>query len=244
MKSDDMRPFRTCPREMSMKRGMTGLVRISSRSNCTASAASWRAFKGSWWHHRTTENAPSGMGPAPWLTGFPPPAGEAWYWPEMRSLLRWSLCSSVSFFFLCRRLRWGRSSRACRAARALAASAPHASAASAGRGAPPAPSAGGSRWIASSAESCPPTPGMNSARKTHKRTRGRLTKFTTVGRGPMTTVVSRPRRNRRMPIRHRYAKNCLMSPNMNTIHNTFSKVWIMPASNEITAQTNPVASSR
>mmetsp|Transcript_80074 Transcript_80074/g.259392 ORF Transcript_80074/g.259392 Transcript_80074/m.259392 type:complete len:205 (+) Transcript_80074:882-1496(+) len=203
MKSEEKRPLHTWPSAISMKSGMTGFVMISNRSNCTAVAASCRAFTGTRFDQATHFQMPSGM------VACPPSAG-GFSVPARSSLLRRSFSSGVSFFLLWRMFRFGRSLSAARPARTVA-SAAGAAASSAG-----ASAGSGLRAL------------RMSSTKVQMRTTGKQTKCTTVGIGPMMMVVTSAMVPRMMPIRQRYKKNCLKIRKTKASQSTLSIVLKKP----------------
>mmetsp|Transcript_10391 Transcript_10391/g.25029 ORF Transcript_10391/g.25029 Transcript_10391/m.25029 type:complete len:204 (+) Transcript_10391:869-1480(+) len=201
---EDKMPFHTCPVATSMISGMTGLVKMRSRSNCIALAAACRAFTCSLWDHVTIFQRPSGIGFGfSWplaVTGAPELSSVAFTSSFTSSLFLVSLSSLLSFFFRCR--RWFRSlslSNLMLAVLGCCGSVFFSS-----------PETGGSSVFLLCCSSCLSCP-RSESRKTKIRMNGRKKKLTTVGIGPMTTVVMKPRTKRRMPIRHRYPPNCRRS---------------------------------
>mmetsp|Transcript_65278 Transcript_65278/g.183806 ORF Transcript_65278/g.183806 Transcript_65278/m.183806 type:complete len:249 (+) Transcript_65278:1252-1998(+) len=235
MNSEGKRPFHTWPKAISMKSGMTGFVRISSTSNCTAVAAACRAFTCSRCVHATHFQSVVGMGPAPWVPSLACPVASAP--PVSSSLLRRSFSSSVSFFFRCLRLRAGNSFSVATAMEAVELGAEDAPA-EAPAFFSPFPDAGASAPAAlPSAASGAAAPGSGlkparaSRRKTASRMTGRARKLMSVGSGPMMTVVTTASVPRMMPMRHRYMKNCLTSWKTKLSHRTLRIVLMMPFSN-------------
>mmetsp|Transcript_41358 Transcript_41358/g.95819 ORF Transcript_41358/g.95819 Transcript_41358/m.95819 type:complete len:227 (+) Transcript_41358:1055-1735(+) len=210
---------------MSMKSGMTGFVMISRKSNCTALAASCRALTGSRWDQFTHFQMFSGMGPAPCVGSLALGVAPSML-PESSSLLRRSLSSGLSFFLRCRRRAGASFATARIAVEGVAES---------GASAPRGSAVGSSAAVAASAFTAAGStsgtalmPGMASMKKAQRRMTGRTRKCTSVGIGPMTTVVTRATVPLIIPIRHKYKKNCLRILTRKASQSATCSVWKMP----------------
>mmetsp|Transcript_50471 Transcript_50471/g.127198 ORF Transcript_50471/g.127198 Transcript_50471/m.127198 type:complete len:253 (+) Transcript_50471:873-1631(+) len=252
MNSEEKRPFQTWPKAMSMKSGMTGLVRMSNKSNCTAVAAACLAFTGSRCDHATHLKMPSGIGPAPCVGSAapaappppaPPPLPRASALPARSSLFFFSFSSSVSRFPLL--LSKARLVPSCAAARfavlAVAASGLVLSS-------PPAVPVASATGAAAAATALVSTSGLKPLstlwQKTQSRTTGSATKCSSVGNGPMMTVVTRATLPRMTPKRHKYMRNCFNNLKTKASHKTLKSVLKKPASKVIKFHAKSQASPR
>mmetsp|Transcript_78995 Transcript_78995/g.189699 ORF Transcript_78995/g.189699 Transcript_78995/m.189699 type:complete len:241 (+) Transcript_78995:882-1604(+) len=233
---EEKRPFHTCPNATSIMSGITGFVRISSRSNCIALAAAWRAFTCSLWDQDTAAHRPSGTGFGfSWPLAATGPsslaAAAAGASPDSSALLRASFSSSDSFFFRCRRPFGSSLSAVSLTLAVLGASALAAVAASAASAASLVPAAAGasSSDLASAARDLA---------KATMRITGKHKKFTTVGNGPMTTVVTKAKPNRSSPRRHKYPPNCRRSLYTKLSQRRERRVFMIPASKVMRFHTN------
>mmetsp|Transcript_103076 Transcript_103076/g.298126 ORF Transcript_103076/g.298126 Transcript_103076/m.298126 type:complete len:214 (+) Transcript_103076:920-1561(+) len=209
MKSDDNKPFQTWPKAINMNNGITGFVRISNTSNCTAAAAACRAFTGSLWYRLTHAQMPSGMiaslkAASAAFSATAPDAFASLAFVN-NSWLRLSLSSSVSFFLrLWSVLLLGPS---CATAMFAVLGAGAAADASAPSGLRVESSAAGCAAGAGSA--CGSLgPDTAALQKATKRMAGRNKQFSSVGNGPMTTVVTKAIDPQITPMRQRYTRNC------------------------------------
>mmetsp|Transcript_90081 Transcript_90081/g.193124 ORF Transcript_90081/g.193124 Transcript_90081/m.193124 type:complete len:226 (+) Transcript_90081:935-1612(+) len=212
-----------------MKRGMTGFVKIRSKSNWTALAAACRAFTGSLCVQETHCHKPSGMGPMPAVTPdvAAPGAALASALPLKSSLFFRSFSSSVSFFFRWRMLRWGSSLSAAFATLVAAVRVGGVL----GSSLVVASSPTGAATVEVPSLSLCLQPSTTSRTKATRRSTGRTRKLTTVGIGPMTIVVTMASEPRMIPMRHKYIRNCFTNRKRKASQSTLSSVLKKPFSN-------------